>query len=115
MLIFKNGRDFMDMSERHRRHRFLLSISVQFSKLDVAGSIPVSRFKNLPPVSDRFPPSWTGSHGCTERLGITGLSMSVVLVRDTDLWGVETSSNSVWPDLVRSDQKGPLSLLESAI
>ena len=84
MLIFKNGRDFMDMSERHRRHRFLLSISVQFPKLDVAGSIPVSRFKNLPPVSDRFPPSWTGSHGCTERLGITGLSMSVVLVRVTD-------------------------------
>ena len=42
MLIFKNGRDFMDTSERHRRHCSVVSISVQFSKLDVAGSIPVS-------------------------------------------------------------------------
>ena len=42
--IFKNGRNLIDTSERHRRHCCVLSISVHFPKLDVRDPKPASLF-----------------------------------------------------------------------
>jgi hypothetical protein len=51
----------MNQNQRHRRDCVLFSIDTQFPKLDVAGSIPVSRFSfqdvscdGIPAVSVRF-------------------------------------------------------------